>query len=80
MVVFNIGVEARMLKREIRVDFVFESGVKSLPSWSKTNNSSTIEKSRSDYPKWQMKSIGRRLLKIDGNYKHVRVVLGPSFQ
>lgn len=73
MVVFNVGVEVRMVKREIRFYFVFESKVKSLPGWSKTINSSNIENSRSDHPTRQMKSIGRRLPKTNSSYKHVRL-------
>lgn len=63
---------------EEKLGFMFESGVKSQPSWSKASNSNNIEMSGSDHPTWQMKSIAI-FTKPDDNYKRVRVIPKTSF-
>lgn len=43
LVNFDIISKADMVERKIGFDFVFESGVEAIPSWSKTNDRSNIQ-------------------------------------
>lgn len=66
MMVFDIVVKSSMSERKIGFDFVFESEVEGIPSWSKASNRSHIENGEGYHSTTEVKGVSRTFPKVKG--------------
>lgn len=78
MVVFYIGIEARMVEGETRFHFDPESEVESFPYRLKTSNGTNVEKCKGYYPIMKLECISLSFQKMRGKYEHVDIVPWPN--